>query len=271
MKIAISNLAWDHSEDSKVLKLLQKYNINAIEIAASKIWQDPVEVTDAKINKCKNFWKKNGIEIVATTSLLFGHPELQIFADRKAKNETFSYLSKMIELSVKLGAKAMVFGSPKNRVTNGKSKKEVEKISIEFFGKISKIARKRNIYFGIEPNPPLYGTDFINTTDEAIKLVKKVNNSNFCVHLDTSTMTINQENYLKTIIQALPYTHHYHISEPGLKPIPTEETDHKKVSNALKNSGYKDWVSIEMPLGPDIKHLEQIEKTLKFVNEVYAH
>lgn len=269
MKLAISNLSWDKSEDEKVLKFLKKYKIKGIEVAPSKIWLSPIKVSEKKILEYKKFWSDNGIEIVATTSLLFGHPELQIFSDEETRGKAFNYLMEMIRVSSLLGAQAMVFGSPKNRITNGKSKDEVEKIAVDFFGKIGEVAKKYNIFFGIEANPPIYETDFINTTDEAIKLVEKIGNKNFGVHLDTSTMTLNKEDYLKTIKKCLPFAHHYHLSEPWLKIIPTGETDHKKVTKAIKQSGYSGWVSIEMPLNDEVRRLEQIEKTLKFVTSLY--
>ncbi len=268
MKLAISNLAWDKSQDKKVLKLLKKYKIKGIEIAASKIWTNPTETTEKEIKKYRKFWNDNGIKIVATTSLLFGHPELQLFSDDGTRQKTLDYLSEMIRISSLLGAKVMVFGSPKNRITNGLPSKEVNKKALDFFRKIGKVAKKYKIYFGIEPNPPIYGTDFINTTQEAIDLVKKVNEPYFSLHLDTSTMTINKEDYGKTIKKALPFARHFHISEPGLKTIPQEETDYKKVMSGLTKSGYKNWVSIEMPLQDLDTNLEQIKKTLVFLTSL---
>jgi D-psicose/D-tagatose/L-ribulose 3-epimerase len=260
MKLAISNLAWDESENVEIAKLLHKYDVLAIEVALSKV---------SDIHLFKKFWGDQHIKIVATTSLLFGHPELLLFKDQDTRSQTLKYLVKAVEDAAFVGARTMVFGSPKNRSKQGLADEDASNIAVEFFNKIGKEAKKYGVYFVIEPNPPLYGTDFINTTQEAIQLVKLVNHPNFGVHLDTSTMTINKEGYAKTIAEALPYAHHFHISERGLKPIPSRDTDHAKVAKALKESGYKDWVSIEMPLGQDIDHLEQIEKTLGFVTSVY--
>lgn len=269
MKIAISNLAWDHSEDNRLRNILRKYKIKGIEVAPTKIWQDPIRTSTTELKRYKKYWLDNGISIVATTSLLFGYPELIIFENKKTRKATFDYLLKMIELSGILGAKAMVFGSPKNRRRNSLDKKAAIEIAKEFFYKIGEFAKKYDIYFGIEPNPPLYGSDFILTTTEAMDFVKEVGHPNFSLHLDSSTMAINKEDYEESINLGLPYTHHFHISEPGLKPIPQGEVHHKKIAKLLKSNKYDKWVSVEMPLGTDIDHLSTIETALRFVTKVY--
>lgn len=269
MNLAISNLAWDLSEDNIVLPIINKYGIKSIELAPSKIWTNPTEVSESKLIEYKKYWNKNGVEIVATTSLLFGHPELKIFENKNIRDKTLDYLIEMIRVSAALGAKAMVFGSPKNRIKGQLPSNNALDIAVEFFGKLGEIAKEYSIYFGIEANPAIYGTDFINSTPEAISLIKKVGHPNFGLHLDTSTMTINHEDYEATIKSGLKYNHHFHISEPGLKPIPSGETDHKKVENALSNLNYSNCISIEMPLNEPSGRFSQIEKTLNFVCETY--
>ena len=270
MKITISNLAWEKKEDKEVIKLLKRYKVRGVEIAPTKIWKNPTKVSEKSIKKYRKFWEDNGIKIIATTSLLFGHPKLQIFSDNKTREKTLKYLAEVMRVTSALGAKAMVFGSPKNRSTNGFSNQEVDKIAQEFFYKVGKIAKKYKVYFGIEPNPPLYGTDFINSTKEAIDLVKLVGHPNFRIHLDTSTMEINKEPYDKTLKEGLKYAKHFHISEPGLKPIPQKGgVNHTRVSKMLRKLNYKGWLSIEMPLSPESDKLTQISKTLDFVTSIY--
>lgn len=272
MKIAISNLAWEKSDDEKILPILKKYKIKGIELAVTKCWTSPTEIDKKDILKYKNYWSENGIEIVATTSLLFGHPELTIFNDSKLRMQTFKYLSQMIHISSLLGAKVMVFGSPKNRITGNLPKDEVNSIAKSFFYKIGEVAEKYSLFFGIEANPTLYGTDFINSTEEAIQLVKNVNHPNFRLHLDTSTMAINKESYESTLKKGLEYSKHLHISEPGLKTIPQKDgTDHKEVAKILHNLKYNNWASIEMPLNNETpKKLDLIDDVLKFVTNVYV-
>lgn len=269
MKVAISNLAWEFNEDGEILPLLEKYKIKGIEIAPTKIWQDPINTNEHLLKAYKKYWEEKGISIVATTSLLFGHPELTIFDDNKTRDKTLEYLSQIIRLSAYLGAKATVFGSPKNRQTNGLPQKEVLKIAQEFFFAIGEVAKRYGIFFGIEPNPKFYGTDFINTTPEAIKLVQKVNHPNFKLHLDTGAMFMNNEDYKKIIYESLPFVCHFHISEPMLRPINQASKRHQTIAKILKSLYFDKWVSLEMSLKPKTNHKEIIDRVLKIVTNIY--
>lgn len=266
MKIAISNLAWDKIEDRKVISILKKYDIKGIEIAPTKIWKNPTRVSEKSIKKYRKFWEDNEIKIIATTSLLFGHPELTLFGNPK---KTLDYLKKQAFLAKALGAKVMMFGSPKNRIKGDLSNGEAVGISSGFFYKIADFCTNFEICFAIEPNPPIYGGDFILTTKEAVELVKRVNHKNFGLNLDSSTIASNKSGYDTTVKLALPHTCHAHISEPLLKPIPYGVTNHKAFAKALKRYSYDKWLSIEMPLGPGVNHLEQIQKTLDFVTKIF--
>lgn len=268
MNIAMSNIAWNKQEDNGVLMLLKKYKIKGVEIAPTKIWQDPTNVSKLEIKKYRDYWNRNNIDIVAMQALLFGHPELALFKDEQTRRETIAYLSRIMNLGNILGAKVVVFGSPKNRVTRGLDKKIVQKIAHEFFSQIANIAKENDILFCIEPNPKAYETDFINTTNEAIALVRLINHPNFRLHLDSGAMTLNGEDYKQSIQKGLSYLSHFHISEPHLIPIGENGTDHKTIAQKLKEVKYDKWTSIEMRQAFDANS-KNIEKTLSFVTSMY--
>ncbi len=71
MKIALSNIAWEHSENDAIAKILQAYDIHGLEIAPTKIWKDPTRVTKNDISSYKKYWNKKNIEIIAMQSLLY--------------------------------------------------------------------------------------------------------------------------------------------------------------------------------------------------------
>jgi sugar phosphate isomerase/epimerase len=129
MKIAISNIAWQIEEEPAIANLLQQLNIKGVEIAPTKIWQNPLTATDAEIKNYREFWQGYGIEIVAMQALLFGRNDLTIFESKEKRQATLSYLYKIIELGNKLGVNVLVFGSPKNRTIGDLPEAEVQKIA----------------------------------------------------------------------------------------------------------------------------------------------
>lgn len=269
MKVAISNIAWDTSQDGRVLDLLQHYHVQGIEIAPTKIWNTPTEVKDAEIQKYVKRWVDNGIQLVATQSLLFNHPELTIFQEKETRVRTLAYLQEMIRVSAGLGVRVVVFGSPKNRMTKGLDRREVLDIALPFFTELAETSKQHDVFFCIEPNALGYGCDFITNTQEGIEFVQMVNHPHIGLNLDVGIMTMNAEPYTKVITQALPHTHHIHVSEPFLKQIGKGGTDHQAVAAALRRVNYSQWVSIEMKGLEFSDGLQSVENSLKYVADIY--
>lgn len=269
MKIAISNIAWSFSEEDKISKILSLVQVHGIEIAPTKIWDNPIAQSDQSLHSYRYYWNNKKIDIVALQALLFGHPELTIFDDEETRNKTFEYLTKIISFGSKLGAKALVFGSPKNRLVGKLNRTKAMNIAIEFFSALGDVAHKNNTTFCIEPNSSEYGCDFICNTDEGVKLVSEVANPGFRLHLDTGNMTLNDEIMEKSIDDAFEYLEHFHISEPFLQMVGKGQAVHDRIANHLKKIKYNKWVSIEMRDGLGDSNLSVVEESLKYVIDKY--
>ena len=72
MRLAMSNIAWDVHEDLAVAMLLDRFSIDAIDIAPGKYFPDPASVKDHDIVRVKQWWTDKGIEITGMQALLFG-------------------------------------------------------------------------------------------------------------------------------------------------------------------------------------------------------
>lgn len=269
MKLSISNLTWELQEDPSVLQILKERNVNAIEVAPTKIWDNPTEATDEQILDYRSFWNKNDIEIVAYQSLLFGRSDLDIFSSEAKRLETLDYLKKIIVLGSKLGGKAFVFGSPKNRLVGETNPTKAIGIATEFFYQLGETANEHSVVFCVEPNPKEYGCDFITNTTEAIQLVKEVNHPGFGLHLDAGGMVINNEPIEEVVEKAAPFIQHFHISEPNLNMVKGNEVVHKQFARALHSIGYDKYVSIEMKPGLNDSNLISVKDSLEFVQDVY--
>ncbi len=270
MKIAISNIAWRREEEEAVAGIMRELAIQGVEIAPSAVWPVPLVVTDADIAGYRRFWESRGIQIVALQALLFGRPDLTIFENAETRRLTFDYLEAMIRLGGKLGAKVLVFGSPKNRRAGSLPPAEIEGIAVPFFGELGRAAKKNDIVFCIEPNPAAYKCDFITTSGAGLELVKKVGVEGFGLHLDAGGMTLSTEPVDSTIHDAVVASSHFHASEVNLAPVGSGSVDHKRFATALSGANYNHWVSIEMRAQQERANLEQVKRALKFVSAVYG-
>jgi sugar phosphate isomerase/epimerase len=269
MKLAISNIAWSPDEDKEIGRILSQYGVNGVEIAPTKIWSKPLEVTNEEIDSYARFWRSRGIKVSSMQALLFGRPDLAIFGTREKRSETLAYLKGIIRLGGRLGAEALVFGSPKNRLRGELNQEQALEIAAEFFREIGRTALQHETVFCIEPNPVAYGCDFITTSAEGRELVAKVDQAGFGLHLDAAAMTMSHEDVEPELSTAIPGLCHFHISEPDLQTIGTGGVDHKLFAQTLRNHGYIRWCSVEMRASGGNRNKATVEEALEKVKQFY--
>lgn len=268
MKLAISNIAWDTSENVNIIPLLKQYGVTGIEIAPTKRWEEPVHAEDIEIINYKNYWASHALVPVSMQSLLFNKNYMSIFGHSKL--ETLHYIKQIIILAGKLGIKAVVFGSPKNRLM-GESDQDVKYgEAVDFFRILGDQSVKSGVHLCMEPNPKDYGCDFITNSLEGLQFVKDVGHMGIKLQLDTSTILINEEESEKVIPLCLPYTGHFHVSDPFLNIPGTHNNGHEKIASILNECNYNGWLSIEMKNGILSDNRAAVLEALKYVTRIYT-
>ncbi|MBE9040040.1 sugar phosphate isomerase/epimerase [Oscillatoriales cyanobacterium LEGE 11467] len=270
MKISISNIAWQNSEEESIADLMQTLEIRGVEIAPTKIWSSPLTASDTEIDDYKQFWNRRGIQIVSMQALLYGQPDLKIFENGQNRQETLNYLTGIIQLGEKLGVRVLVFGSPKNRRIENLNSKQAEKIARDFFFEIGEIAQKHHVTFCIEPNPILYSCNFINTSTQGLQLVNAVGNVGFGLHLDSAGMTLSEEDIEPAIASCADRICHFHVSEPYLGNVGTGIVEHRRFAKALKRGNYQGWTSVEMKAQETDSNYINVENALKTALKYYG-
>ena len=109
---------------------------------------------------------------------------------------------------------------------------------------IGNYASENGVIFCLEPNPAIYGTNFLNTTKEALQFCKRLNNNGIGVNLDFGTIIANGES-LDFSSDELDLIKHVHISEVFLMPI-EERQEHYLLKEVLSSTNYSGCVSVEM-------------------------
>ncbi len=269
MKLAFSNIAWNDDEESAVANSLNRLGVSYVEIAPTKKWLDPTVASDDEIGEYLSFWSAHNLKIVAFQSMLYNRPDLKIFESEAIRQETLKHLKKFIELAEQMGAKVLVFGSPKNRQRGSMSKIEAARIATDFFTELGKHAKNHNVYFCIEPNPPAYGCDFITTAREGIDIVDLVNSEGFGLHLDMAGMVLAEDKIKESIREAEFRLKHFHISAPRLDEVrPGTGVPYEQAAEALKQIGYQNYVSIEMRPAK-IGNLARVKRAVEFSKPVF--
>lgn len=262
MRLAISNIAWDTAEDEAIATLLHRFGVDAIDVAPGKYFPAPAKATEEDIVRVKNWWSERGIEITGMQALLFGTTGLNVFGPPEAQDAMLQHLTAVCRIGAGLGAKRLVFGSPKNRDRTGLSDQQAMDVAVPFFRRLGDVAQSYGVVICLEPNPPCYGTNFMTASAETAQVVEQIAHPAIRMQLDTGALTINGEDPSTVLQDCAPLIGHVHASEPDLLPLGDAGTDHAKVVAALGQHLPNHVVSIEMLATKNEPHEVSIERAL---------
>ena len=256
MNLSISNIAWAKEDDEKMYAFLQAEGYKGLEIAPTRLF--PVKPYDC-LREVKNFSKnlhaKYGLTICSMQSIWFGFDH-NIFSNEADRDFLVAYTKKAIGFASVIGCKNIVFGCPKNRIIPSD---DYLPVAYAFFKKIGDIAEKNNTVIAVEANPPIYNTNFINTTQQAFDLCREVNCKGLRVNIDLGTCIYNGESF-DLIKSNIDLVNHIHISEPYLRPI-----EKRKIHTDLSKLDYHNYLSIEMAY---VKNIETVKDAIKYIRDV---
>lgn len=266
MKLSISNIAWSAENDAKVYAMMKKYGFSGLEIAPTRIFPNaPYDDLKRAEKWQRKLYEQEGFDIPSMQSIWFGKQE-KIFGSREERETLIDYTKQAIDFAASIKSRNLVFGCPKNRnVPEGKAA-EIGEIAVNFFHELGEYALERGTAIGMEANPAIYNTNYINDTKSALDLIREVNSKGFLLNLDVGTMIQNQEN-VDELIEQVKFINHVHISEPGLKMIEIR-TLHKEIKEILAAGGYKGYVSIEMGR---TDNLENLENVMGYTQEIFTN
>lgn len=269
MQLSISNIAWDKELDEVVAELLLSEGVHCIDVAPGKYFPNFDLITINDISRVREFWESRGIKIIGMQSLLYGTTGLNLF-DKTSQPAMLAHLQRIRWIAAHLGVERMTFGSPKNRDRSKLTDLEANAIAGDFFRRWSKNRLDGNVQprLLLEPNPPLYGANFLTTTESAAAFVRELNDSLIGLQLDIGTLTINKE-APDVIEEVATVTGHVHVSEPQLVPVGTTDAPHKIYAEHLKAVPAK-YLTIEMVEKDSRKQLDSICRAIRFVKRLYA-
>jgi D-psicose/D-tagatose/L-ribulose 3-epimerase len=269
MRIAISNIAWDVSEDEQVAALISKYGIDAIDVAPGKYFADPINASSDDIVRVRDWWGNRGIEITGMQALLFGTTGLNLFGSHDSRTRMLEHLEAVCRIGEGLGATRLVFGSPKNRDRLELSNEEAQDVAVRFFGQLGDIASRYGVVICLEPNPPCYGANFMTNSVDTASIVVAVAHPSIRMQLDTGALTINKEDFDYVVEEYAELIGHVHASEPGLVTLGSGGVNHAQIGKKLREFLPDLVVTIEMLPANVEDNIDAIEMALQTVIRHY--
>ena len=268
MRVAVSNIAWPAELDGAAYALLAGLGVVGIEIAPTRVWPGWSGITAESIGALKAKIGAAGLEISSMQSILFQKPELQLFSEGVAAEEFREHMKICAGLAAELGARATVFGAPKNRDRGALSEEAAFARAVEVFGPIAEAYREAGVVLCLEANPAVYACNFVTLASEAARLVRAVGSVGLRLHLDTACAGLSGENVAEMVRENADILAHFHASEPMLGGFAAPSEAHVEAAAALREVGYAGWVAVEMRTQEDV--LGAVATAAGFAMETYG-
>ncbi len=245
-RLSISNLAWPEASVEAIAPLLKAVGMDGVELAPTAIWPEAPNVSPKEVRRYGELWGDHGLAVSGIQSLLYGHPELQLF-DRRSWPSLKVHLRRMLEIANDLGAQIAVFGSPRNRLRGEMLAPAADAMCVEFFEELVPDLAAFGVVLTLEPNAPAYGADYLVRYSEVVSIADAISSPWIQPQVDTGCMTMVGEDPAAAIMTRTPG--HVHISAPNLLP-PPGPVEHELVVQALESTGYRSWIVLEMLRAP---------------------
>jgi sugar phosphate isomerase/epimerase len=247
MKLSASNIGWAADDDQVMYRFLRGSGFGGLEIAPTRLFpKEPYRQLAQARAFADRLLMEFGLRVSSMQSIWYGRNE-NLFRSTEERAFLVEYSKRAVDFAAALHCTNLVFGCPKNRHIPQETA-NAEAIASEFFADLLAYSQPAGVVVAVEPNPPIYGTNYINTTQQAFDLCRTI--SGLKVNIDLGTMLYYNEP-ASLVANNMPLVNHIHLSEPRLVPLQQREL-HKEIL-ALPFEGYR---SIEMANTGDISEIK---------------
>lgn len=269
MELCISNIAWSSNERLIAYDVINQFGVKNIEIAPSLFFQN---FNIASIKKPDNFdfvvqeILDRRIHPVSMQSILFGATDARLFGSNEERETLKKYLRNIIILAEKMQIHNLVFGSPTLRSRpDHLSETQAFELASSLFHDLHNLLDSTGVKIAIEANPTVYGTNFLNTFEEALRFIQFLDLSTFVSNFDMGEMIINdtKQESLQLLEDNIEKIGHVHISAPNLGRLDKYEETISDIINVLRVSKYTKKISLEMRRPDD--GLTQVKSDLQLL------
>lgn len=221
---------------------------HGVEIAPFTIANRVGDITAAQRRSLRAVAEQHGLEVIGLHWLLAKTEGFHLTtSDGTVRRATSRYLAELAHCCADLGGKILVFGSPAQRnLDPGMSKEQALDHAADVLSAALPACAERGVTIAFEPLTAKE-TDFINTCAEAGELIDRIDHPNLKLHQDVKAMLGAESEDLPTLIAKFAEkTVHFHANDTNLLGPGMGETDFVPIFEALLESGYDGYVSVEV-------------------------
>ena len=234
---------WDHV---RVCRCVAELGYQGLEMAPFTLAPRITDVSPRRRQELRHQAEECGLTIVGLHWLLAKTEGLQLTSpDATVRRRTADYLVELACCCHDLGGNVLVFGSPaQRRIPPGATAEQALEYAVDTFRSAASGIAEAEVKLCLEPlSPP--EADFITTAAEAVVLLERLNHPSFCLHLDVKAMATDGP-APDLIRQHAGRFGYFHANDANRRGPGFGDTDFVPIFQALKQTRYTGWVSVEV-------------------------
>lgn len=249
------------------LKMLSEIGVKSIEIPGS-LQINPFKVSKRDLKRTMELSKAYGVNIVASNTIYpsgFSHAS----SSQSLRRRSVEYTYRLAEAASEIECPILVWGSGKARSIPLKvpHDKGLER-NLEVLRVAAKAGEEFNVKFGIEPLPK-NETNFINTVEEALRLVENINSDFVKITADVRHMIREEYDLVESLRMAGGNVIHVHLADNNSRVPGRGIIDFRRLLACLRGMGYGGAMSIEARLGENPR--EELRFALETIKQAVEH
>lgn len=230
---------------------------DGVEIAPVTLTDDPTALTSSQTAAWRRAAAEAGLPITSLHYLLRAPAGLSITAeDAAVRRRTVDVMRALCALAGELGARALVHGSPDQRVLAAGEEDDGRKRGIECFAAVADAAAQAGVVYCIEPLARNQ-TAFVNTIEEAAAIVHAIGSPAVRTMIDCSSAGQTEELPVAELVRRWVPTGligHVHFNDPNRRGPGEGAMAFAPILAALEASNYAGNSAVEpfiyQPDGP---------------------
>jgi D-psicose/D-tagatose/L-ribulose 3-epimerase len=240
LKYAVHAYAWTSTWSNETLGLIDRakgLSFDFIEIPLMEL-----EKVDAA--SVKQRASDAGIKLC--TSTVCSERDDPTGEDLETRRRGIEYLKSCVQATSDMGAQiftGVTYSAIGRRIASMPGTAYWERAT-QALKEVAQYARNLGVTVGIEP-VNRYETFLINTCEQGLELVRKIDEPNVAIHLDAYHMNIEESDFYEATKKAAPFLCHYHLSESHRGTPGTGLVDWDGIYRALGEVNYARLVGLE--------------------------
>ncbi len=270
MNFAICNEIFQGWKLEDAIQFAAKAGYDGIEIAPFTLSKYVTDISSEQRSKIRETAARADITVTGIHWVLAQTEGLYLnHNDAAVREKSSQYFCELVDFCADIGGNIIVVGSPKQRnVPDGATPQQAWDWAKQTISRAVARALHRGVTICLEPLSP-QETNFLNTAEEAVRMVKQFHTPSLKAILDVKAMSSEAKSVPDIIRESWPHFAYFHANDKNLKGPGFGDVDFKPIAAALYEVGYHGYVSVEVfnfDEGPEViatKSIDYLKQTFR--------